>query len=229
MTAKKSTAQKSPVTLAKEYIKEVESSISALAAELEPLQAEHDVLAEKGLLTPTDLDRLDGLESLISRRSEHLEKLRSVTLPGAVAELRRLELLDLAADGVNGIEAKYAEYQRRIAEAEQKAAQALTDAREAAQDWDRFIGHALTAAQQAGQEQSNPIDPEHPVRVTIGTLYPEKNKPTHLIVGGRTYQAVSIGGVVRAVAAKADPDIAELIRLGAEEMTYSEVRRGRWS
>lgn len=221
------TKKKTTLDLAAENVKNIEDTISSLAAEIQPLQKERDHLEGKALLSGQEVDRLADLtEGSLPRREEYLEHLRTTALPEAVAVQHREELLALAGDSAEGIKGRHEQMTAAVAEAERKAAAAVAEARQAVEEWNTFVRPLLAVAEEAGQDSRTPADPDHPVNVVIDSMYPRK--PLYLVVDGENYHPGDADRTARKVAARSDHHLAEIIRLGAEELSNSEVRRGRW-
>ena len=229
-TKSKKSTTKSPLDLAAEHVKEVEKSIQLLADQIEPLRSEREQLSQKLLLSPEDVDRLADLEDgSLPRREEYLEHLKDQTLPDALAALRREELLELAGAGIESIAGRREALDKSIADAEQRIADAVADARREVEEWNAYLNPILAAAKEAGQDDRNPADPDHPVTVSLDSMdRPGRERPGSINVEGVRYRPSGVNQTAQRAAAKADAHLAELIRLGAEELTNSEVRRGRW-
>lgn len=227
MAARKIKSQ-TPVEAAQAHVEEVQSTIAALAEEISPLVAEREQLQSKALLQPSEVDRLADLaDGSLPRREQYLAKLQEETLPEARASLRRVELLALAEDSADGIEAKHKHLESMLADAEERVSQIIADARREVEEWNDFIRPVIKSAEQAGQDSRNPADPDHPVNVVINSMYPYR--ALYVTVEGEIFRPRDADRAVLRIASKADDHTARMIRLGVEEETFKEARRGRWS
>lgn len=229
MTSRK-TKTPTPVEAAQAHVQEVESTISALADEIAPLVAEREQLQGNLLLQPAEVDRLADLaDGSLPRREEYLTKLRRETLPDAQAALRRVELLALAEDGVDGIATKRRAWEESVAASEAVIAEELEKIRQATEEWNSFLTPALAAAVDAGQDDRDPVDHEHPVTVHLDSLNPRRPIPLHLTVGGTDYRRSDVEAILRRTVGRGDSYLGRLLRQGHDEDVMTEVRRGRWS
>lgn len=228
MTASTKTKTKpTKLTLAAEQVDETKSSIQALADELADLHTELAPLAEKGLLSPTELDRMHDLQdTLIPRREERLAELKAEHLPLAVAALRREELLELAGKDAGSIPGKHQAYVRRVEKAEEQIATALADIREAGEEWNTFVRPTLEAAKEAGQDNRRPADPEHPITVELNSLdKPGRERPLSIIVNGDRYRPAVADADVRRAAGRGDNYLAGLVREAHDMRVVTEGQR----
>lgn len=228
-TKKTTSAHEQAIIETTERVTELETLVAALRAELEKLheeQAELQHLHDHGY--SLDLDRFGELtDSLIPRREARLEVLTTETLPEAKQAAERAVLLELAERDADGIPGKYAAYLQAVADAEEKVAQALADARVAAEEWTGFIEEVSRRAQAAGLSDSLSHD-DHPIRyksrARLG-YQPESAPEPEVIYGGETYQGAGSDATVRKIARKADGHLNGLIVAAHEADIIAEGQR----
>ncbi|MFD4008257.1 hypothetical protein ACFWQK_11080 [Brachybacterium paraconglomeratum] len=228
-TKKTTSAHEQAITETTERVTDLEALVDALTEELAELRSERDALQDKhdhGY--DLDLDRLGDLtETIIPRREARLEVLTTETLPEAKQAAERAVLLELAERDADGIPGKYAAYLQAVADAEEKVAQALADARVAAEEWNGFIEEVSRRAQAAGLSDSLSHD-DHPIRyksrARLG-YQPESAPEPEVIYGGETYQGAGSDATVRKVARKADGHLNGLIVAAHEADIVAEGRR----
>lgn len=223
------TVHEQAITETAERVTELETLVAALRAELETLvaeQAELQHLHDHGY--DLDLDRFGELtDSLIPRREARLEVLTTETLPEAKQAAERAVLLELAERDADGIPGKHAAYLQTVADAEEKVAAALADARAAAEEWTGFIEGVSRRAQAAGLSDGLSRD-NHPIRykgrAQLG--YQPGNAPEpEVLYGGEAYQGVNSDATVRGIARKADGHLNGLIVAAHESDIIAEGQR----
>lgn len=226
------TAHEQAITETAERVTELETLVAALRAELETLvaeQAELQHLHDHGY--DLDLDRFGELtDSLIPRREARLETLTTETLPEAKRAAERAVLLELAERDADGIPGKYAAYLQAVADAEDKVAQALTDARAAAEEWSTFIGDVSFRAQDAGLSDTRHYHGdtvEHPISYSSTVSLSARPKRAVLPVkfAGETYRTVKADEAVRGIASGADDHLRGLIKAAVDADIVSEGQR----
>lgn len=226
------TAHEQAITETSERVTELETLVAALRAELEKLTEERDVLQEKhDTGYDLDIDRLAELsENLIPRRQARLENLTTETLPEAKRAAERAVLLELAERDADGIPGHWSAYLQAVADAEGKVAQALAEARAAAEEWNTFIGDVSFRAQDAGLSDTRHYGgdlTEHPISYSSTVSFSARPKRAVLPVqfAGETYRTVKSDAAVRGIASAADDHLRGLIRAAVDADIVSEGQR----
>ena len=231
-TTKTKSAHEQAIAETSERVTELETLVAALRAELGKLTEERDVLQEKhDTGYDLDIDRLAELsENLIPRRQARLEVLTTETLPEAKQAAERAVLLELAERDADGIPGHWSAYLQAVADAEDKVAQALADARAAAEEWNAFIGDVSFRAQDAGLSNTRHYHGdtvEHPVSYASTVSFSARPKRAVLPVqfAGETYKPVGADAAVRSIAGKADGHLNGLIVAAHQADIISEGQR----